>query len=214
MKGIPLLLHASAACAMAYGYRALHTLPISDWISSQYGGHLQFLTIQGLVIAWMTMSVGALEDVFPFVPGLGSLKRGLFILALPVATIVASIYWTLILAFPHLILQAMPSQALESAMIPLSIDLCVHAVPCLSLLVDFMFFERKYGQTAMVYVAPLLSLAFTVWYGWWVELCAQHNGTFPYPFLTLNPFEIRLRIYAGAGLVAWLWFYALNAVHK
>jgi hypothetical protein len=113
--------------------------------------------------------------------------------------------------------------------LPLRIDLSLHAVPCVALLADFMIFERKYGRKAIQYVAPALSLLCTLWYGWWVEYCASMNGTcastqaffslltdvfpVPYPFLTLNPFEIRLRIYAGAGAVACLSFYALNALH-
>ncbi|KAF7295029.1 MFS general substrate transporter [Mycena indigotica] len=214
MKGTSFALHVSAASAMAYGYNSLHSLKINEWISTQYGGHLQFLTIQGLVIAWATMTIGAVEDVFPSIPGVRAVKRGLLMLSTPVATIVSTIYWTLLLAFPHLILQAMPSESLEAVMIPLRIDVCLHLVPCLSLLADFFWFEPKFGRSAMLYTAPFLSLVCTVWYGWWVELCAKHNNTFPYPFLTLSPLDIRIRIYAGAGLVACASFYVLNALHK
>jgi hypothetical protein len=147
---------------------------------------------------------------------------------MPIATIVSSIYWTLLLSFPHLILQALPESS-ASPFLPLTMDLALHAAPCLSLLADFMIFERKYSRKALFYVAPTVTLVCTVWYGWWVEHCALKNGTcastcvspescsfplsVPYPFLTLNPWEIRLRIYAGAGTLACLSFYALNAVH-
>lgn len=114
-------------------------------------------------------------------------------------------------------------------LLPLRIDLCLHAVPCLALLTDFMIFERNYGRQALLYAAPSLSVLLTVWYGCWVEHCAAKNGTcasalhyflllncplaVPYPFLTLNPLEIRIRIYAAAGTVACISFYALNALH-
>ncbi|KAJ7343595.1 FAR-17a/AIG1-like protein [Mycena albidolilacea] len=205
-------LHVGAISAMSYGYNALHGLGINTWISSQYGGHFQYLTIQGLAVAWLTMVVGLLEDFFPSIKGVRAVKRGLFIVALPVATVISSIYWTLLLCAPNLILQEMPSGE-SPVWLPLRIDLSLHAVPCVALLADFMIFERKYGRKAIQYVAPALSLLCTLWYGWWVEYCASMNGTFPYPFLTLNPFEIRLRIYAGAGAVACLSFYALNALH-
>ncbi|KAF7304802.1 MFS general substrate transporter [Mycena kentingensis (nom. inval.)] len=99
-------------------------------------------------------------------------------------------------------------------MVPLPTDICLHAIPCLSLLADFFLFERKYGRMSMTTVAPILSLLCTAWYGWWVERCASFNGHFPYPFLTMNPFEIRVRIYGGAGIMAYGTFYALNALHK
>ncbi|KAJ7109264.1 FAR-17a/AIG1-like protein [Mycena epipterygia] len=213
VRNSSIALHVSAICAMSYGYNALHGLAINTWIESQYGGHFQFLTIQGLSVAWLTMVVGLFEDLFPAVKGIRTIKRALLISAMPIATIVTSIYWTLILLFPHLILQAMPEETASSAMIPLRIDLALHAVPCLALLADFMIFERRYGRKAMIYVAPALTLLCTVWYGWWVELCASKNGTFPYPFLTLNPLEVRVRIYAGAGTLACIFFYALNALH-
>lgn len=39
--------HAAAAGVMGFGYHSLQKLPVDRWISNQYGGHLQFLTIQG-----------------------------------------------------------------------------------------------------------------------------------------------------------------------
>ncbi|KAJ7940747.1 FAR-17a/AIG1-like protein [Mycena leptocephala] len=206
-------LHVCAISAMTYGYNALHGLAINSWISSQYGGHFQYLTIQGLAVAWLTMVAGLFNDFFPSIKGIRTIKRALFIAALPIATIVSSIYWTLLLMFPHLIIQQAPSSPDSPMLLPLRIDLCLHAVPCLALLTDFMIFERNYGRQALLYAAPALSVLLTVWYGCWVEHCAAKNGTFPYPFLTLNPLEIRIRIYAAAGTVACISFYALNALH-
>jgi len=198
---------------MAYGYNGLIGLPISASINSQYGTHFQYLTIQGLGFACLTMLVGLLGDFFPAVTVIRTAKRALFIVAMPIATMVSSIYWTLLLIWPHLIIHAAPSEALESFMLPMRIDLCLHALPCLALLTDFMVFERKYGRSVIVYAAPLLTLLYTVSYAWWVELCATHNEKFPYPFLTFNPFEVRVFIYGGVGALAWVSFYALNALH-
>lgn len=39
--------HAAAAGVMAFGFHSLQKLPIDRWIRDQYGGHFQFLTIQG-----------------------------------------------------------------------------------------------------------------------------------------------------------------------
>ncbi|KAJ7285965.1 FAR-17a/AIG1-like protein-domain-containing protein [Mycena rebaudengoi] len=207
-----IVLHASAICTMSYGFNALSSLTVHSSITSQYGGHFQFLTIQGLAIAWLTTLVGLAADFLPAMTGLRAIKRSLFIVAMPVATIVSSIYWTLILLFPRLILREIPSQETLD-FLPLRIDLALHAAPCLSLLADFIIFEQKYSRTEIVYVAPVLTMLCTAWYGWWVERCGSKNGTFPYPFLTENPLEIRMRIYAGAACLAYVSFYALNMLH-
>lgn len=39
--------HAVAAYMMYWGYEQLGTLAIDTFFRSQYGGHLQYLTIQG-----------------------------------------------------------------------------------------------------------------------------------------------------------------------
>ncbi|KAJ7172592.1 FAR-17a/AIG1-like protein [Mycena filopes] len=206
------LLHVGAISAMTYGYNSLHHLAVNSWITAQYGGHFQYLTIQGLAVAWLTMAVGLVEDFFPSINGIRATKRMLFIAAMPIATVVSLIYWTLLLAFPHLILQALPESPDSPMLLPLKVDLCLHAVPAIGLLVDFMIFEHKYEKQASLNVVPITSLC-TVWYGWWVELCASKNGNFPYPFLTLNPLETRIGIYVGACIVACLSFYGLNALH-
>ncbi|KAJ7632508.1 FAR-17a/AIG1-like protein [Roridomyces roridus] len=206
------LLHAGAISTMTYGYNALHHLTIDSFIASQYGGHLQFLTIQGLAVSWLTMVAALLANLFPSIKAFRSVKRSLFIVAMPVEVMVSSIYWPLLLFWPHLILQAMPG---ESAMfrIPLRIDFCLHAMPAISLLADFMLFEKKYRRSGLA-LAPVMALVATVGYSTWAEHCATKNGTFPYPFLTVNPFEIRLRIYTAVGVCACISFYALNALHR
>lgn len=44
--------------------------------------------------------------------------------------------------------------------------------------------------------------------------CASINGSFPYPFLTLNPLPVRIAIYAGASAFAIASFWGLNALKK
>lgn len=68
---------------MYYGFNQLHTLEIDEWISQQKGGHFQYLTNQGLVLAGITMVLSFLADLMPLRP-LRRLKRSLLIIALPV----------------------------------------------------------------------------------------------------------------------------------
>ncbi|KAK7467042.1 hypothetical protein VKT23_004104 [Stygiomarasmius scandens] len=215
------LLHSLSASIMAYGYNSLKTLPIDSLISTQYGGHFQFLTIQGLAIAWMTAIFGLASDIFPSVSVLKSLKRALFMIALPVEVVISSIYWPLLLVATQLILQpdnsapsSSPDVQPKFMRIPLSVDLALHAVPALSLLADFLFFEKKYSQKQATYGAPLVASLFTLWYSWWVERCGSINDVYPYPFLTNNTFEGRILIYLGAGILAWVSFYLINRLHS
>lgn len=140
------------------------------------------------------------------------------------------------LFFPKLILQKDPNLEPSSSLIfiPLDVDLSLHAVPALVLLFDFMFLETKYSKKESRYLAPLIVLSFATLYGSWVEYCAKFNGTcmllpwvsscdcrfstllftVPYPFLTDNPFNIRVGIYVGASAIALGSFWSLNALHS
>jgi hypothetical protein len=122
-------------------------------------------------------------------------------------------------------------ETLALAWVPLDIDLSLHAVPAMSLFLDFFLFQRSYSRSDTNHKAPLFAIIFAVWYGWWVERCASFNGvcmwavcmirdfstnylTVPYPFLTDNPFEIRVAIYIGATSIALVSLWVLNGAHK
>ncbi|THU92181.1 hypothetical protein K435DRAFT_967786 [Dendrothele bispora CBS 962.96] len=214
------VLHSLSASIMAYGYNQLKTLPIDALVSTQYGGHFQYLTIQGLAIAWLTTIFALASDLFPSINALRKLKRIFFMIAMPLEVVISSIYWPLLLVATHLILQpanTTPSSSSELPKlirIPLTVDLALHAVPALSLLADFMLFETKYSRKQAVFGATLVASSFTLWYSWWVERCGRINGVYPYPFLTHNTFEGRVLIYLGAGFLAWVSFCFINYFHK
>ncbi|OCH95044.1 hypothetical protein OBBRIDRAFT_788778 [Obba rivulosa] len=213
--------HAIALAIMTYGFASLGTLPADEWIRRQKGGHFQFLTIQGLVVALLTMAVALAADFLPSLNALKFLKRTLFMIAMPLAVVISSIYWTLLTVMPHLILRPDlgPTTPTSSATvpalqrIPLKMDLALHAAPAISLLVDFLLFERKYPRLQARYGAIVVTAIAGIWYACWVEYCAQYNGVFPYPFLTHNPFNIRVAIYAGASGLALVSFWMLNTLH-
>ncbi|KAL1740628.1 FAR-17a/AIG1-like protein [Schizophyllum fasciatum] len=217
------LLHAPSAALMAYGYNSLSGLPLDKYISTQYGGHSRFLTIQGLAAAFLTMILSLLNDLFPGISALRTTKRALMMVALPVSIVVSSIYWTLLNIAPFLLLakeepgEATPSSSEMLALmrIPFDIDLALHAVPAVSLLLDFFLFERKYSESAVRNGAPVAVVLSTIGYSSWAEHCAKHtNGVFPYPFLTESPFWGRVCIYAGAGAIAYFSFLRLNKLHR
>lgn len=224
VKPIPAVLHATSMSIMAYGFMSLNTIASDEWISKQTGGHWQFLTILGLAAAWITMALSLLGDLFPYSRSLNVAKRSLLMIALPVAIIVSGIYWTLLLAFPHLILPPVevtsqpvePSSSHEAPQfyrIPLSMDLALHFVPALSLTLDFFVLERKYSADQLKTQAPILAILAAVSYSLWAEYCASKNGSFPYPFLTISPLHIRIVIYSVTTVLAYTSLLMLNFVH-
>ncbi|KAK0451875.1 FAR-17a/AIG1-like protein [Armillaria borealis] len=216
----PVLLHSVATAIMAWAHSQLGNSPIDPLVETQYGGHYQFLTILGLVASLCTMGVALLVDLFPSIPALRSLKRAMLMVCMPVEAVVVSVYWTLLLLFPSLILQKyVPSEstsshdALPLARIPLPLDLAMHVVPGLSLVLDFLVFEKKYSQELVKLAVPVV-LTCGGMYSSWAERNAKLNdGIFPYPFLTENPFETRLGIYVGACVIGYIYFRVLNALH-
>jgi len=113
--------------------------------------------------------------------------------------------------------------------LPLGVDLALHAAPAVALVLDFFLFERKYTRYQATRVAPLTAIVFGLWYVSWVEYCASHNGrctpsvlmpglpplitdAVPYPFLEY-PFYIRALVYIGAVVQAVLSFRFLNLLH-
>ncbi|TDL27363.1 hypothetical protein BD410DRAFT_782456 [Rickenella mellea] len=205
---------------MAWGYLGLNSLPLDAWIKKQKGGHFQYLTIQGLAIAWLTMMASLACDLFPSNSGIRRFKRALFMIALPLAVVISTIYWTLITLLPSLILQADQTQSeptsaapeLSLMRIPLRVDLALHATPALTLLANFFLFETRYSIAETKYPAAIVTTLYGIFYALWVEYCAKHNGHFPYPFLE-HPLRGRLLVYSGASLLALLSFRAINSMH-
>jgi len=78
-----IVLHAAAAYIMYWGFSAIDGGPAGEWIRGQTGRHFQFLTIQGLWVAWFTMVVSLIVDIFPSNTILVGAKRGLLMISMP-----------------------------------------------------------------------------------------------------------------------------------
>jgi hypothetical protein len=100
--------------------------------------------------------------------------------------VISAVYWSLLLFFPSLILQRQlpglsePSSSStlpELARIPFNIDFSLHLAPVITLLADFIFFEKKYTKKQVQIGSPLVVLACGTWYASWVEYCASYNHT-------------------------------------
>ena len=95
---------------------------------------------------------------------------------------------------PSLILQPDPYASEPSSRsviaLPIDIDLCLHALPAISLLIDFFAFERSYGERDERILAPGMATLFALWYSNWVEYCARKNGTCKYLSFLPRSFDI------------------------
>ncbi|VDC06007.1 unnamed protein product [Peniophora sp. CBMAI 1063] len=219
------ILYGSAVWTMYWGFFiGLDSTGFDDWVKAQKGGHLQFLTIQGLALAAATLSLGLIHQIIPSIPYIQKVKRTLGMVSLPLAFTISIIYWPLVLLAPSLIMplsnegiqvEGEPSSAAPVPFrLDLNVDLALHFMPAISLLLDFLLFERQYSPLEMKRHAPAMALLMAVWYGSWVEYCASHNnGTFPYPFLTLSPFPVRIVIYLGVTGLALSVLWVLNPLH-
>ncbi|EJU05567.1 hypothetical protein DACRYDRAFT_20009 [Dacryopinax primogenitus] len=224
---VPLLFHGTAASIMLWAYNSLSLSPMHPLIMARKGGHWGFLTIQGLVFASITIWLGLICDLLPSFAVAKTGKRYFQMISIALACTISCIYWGLILTAPHLILPRLPvgdnsfgfipgetTGELVVVYIPLHLDLALHAVPGISMALDFLLFEKKYTWHEMWMQAPGMVLLFVFWYGGLTEYLGELNdGIFPYPFLTVNPLPIRVAIYCGAGTLAYLSFLFLNAIH-
>ncbi|KAF8969985.1 FAR-17a/AIG1-like protein [Flammula alnicola] len=215
------ILHGVAANVMYQGFKSIHNLPIDEVMSKQYGGHFQYLTIQGLSLACLSMMLGMVTDLFPQLTSVKFAKRYLTIVAMPLSVVVSLIYWSLLLLFPKLIIPQVMSESSSSATapvlfrLPLSVDLSLHAAPAVSLMLDFFLFEAKYNKRDVRVAAPIAVVAFALWYCIWVEYCGKMNkGVFPYPFLTENTQPVRIGIYIGAIILSLSSFRLINSLRR
>ncbi|PPQ80026.1 hypothetical protein CVT26_011911 [Gymnopilus dilepis] len=219
------LIQGLGLAVMSYGYQALQSLPIDNFVRDQHGGHFQYLTIQGLALAWMTMLAGLINTICPATRSLHFIKRCLALIALPLSIVISILYWSLLLFMPGLILQSFHEEPPASPTmsdpfrVPFYLDLALHACPASFLLLDFFLFEKKYNKRDVSIASPAATIFFSLWYGIWVEYCGNRNEgdptpiLVPYPFLTDNAFGIRVAIYTAASVLALLSFRLINFFH-
>jgi len=218
---LTVLLRLSALYAMKWGYDDLNRSRAGRMIRNQHGGHWPYLTIQGLVLAWVTVFLAFVSDFLPRFRAIKTIKRRLLMLSLPIATVVSSIYWTLVSTAPHLILPPVKRTSPEFSSaappkhvsIPLQTDLVVHLFPSLMLLFEFFCMETKYGGNELTRDAGIMTVLFSIWYCGLVEYLAPLNNHYPYPFLDASA-PTRAGIYLVASVLGYLSFRGLNMLHR
>ncbi|KAI6162586.1 FAR-17a/AIG1-like protein [Pisolithus thermaeus] len=225
-RGLAFLVHVLSVFAMAHGLLYTHKGSVDVTVISKISQHpiknviALFLTIQALTGSCACMVLSLTQDIFPSTRRyLYPLKRALSMVFLPMGFVVSSVYWSLLIFAPSLILIPIEISSTSSSPVPglmklpLLTDLAMHLAPFLSLLTDFALFEPKFSSRQMA-IAPIIIIAYAAVYVGALEYFAARNDFFPYPFLDASSLPIRLAIYVGTSCIGLGCLAFLNRLHS
>jgi FAR-17a/AIG1-like protein len=160
--------------------------------NDSYGWHFQYLTIIGLTLSTLTFTLGSLSDI-TLSPRLFLLKNMLSITSAPLSVLISTLYWSLWLIDPALVV---PPE-LELPLLP---DLSFHAFPSILLVVDLLFLSPPWTVTVLPATGISGVIAFAYWF--WIEVCYASNGFYPYPLFELLSTPQRIGLFSlSAGLM-------------
>lgn len=159
-----MLLHLTGIASFLASFRFLYTWDTP--MSAAFGGHYQFLTILGLVLALCTFTVGLLADL-TLSPNLFEVKNFLAVCSAPLEVLVSILYWGLCAIDKSLVFP-------PDAQLDLLPDIGFHAAPGIFLTLDLLFLSPPWTINGFAAMALSQTLAFLYWY--WVEYCYRQNG--------------------------------------
>lgn len=146
-----------ATCSFGFSqFEYLETLAGID-LSSQFGGHYQYLTNCGLALTFVTLLLSLTTTLAPSVPHVSQLKTMASIITLPVETMISLLYWTVLSIDPSLLVPSKqvedplnPGQfVMEVVRLPIITDICMHAFPAILLLVVSQIFTFPSSSRAL-----------------------------------------------------------------
>ncbi|KIJ58322.1 hypothetical protein HYDPIDRAFT_119669 [Hydnomerulius pinastri MD-312] len=115
------IFHTTAAAVMTWGWRSLNKLESHELVRKQRGGHLLYLTTQGLAIAWICMILSMIRDLRVFKFGsefkfiLDYINRVLLMIALPQTVSITVFYCLVTRFFPAALSSEAPAKANTSS---------------------------------------------------------------------------------------------------
>lgn len=168
--------------------------------NESYGWHLQFLTILGISISTACFTFGLLSDLTNN-PTLFTLKNYVALVAAPIEIVISILYWGLRAIDTSLVVP--PDLPLP----PFLIDLTFHLIPAIVLTLDTTLLSPPWPSRPMnknagrIMLVASTAVAFSYW--WWIELCYEHNGFYPYPIFALLSTGQRIGLFAASGATMW-----------
>lgn len=186
-------------------YYCISTVQLPPELSK--AGQFQFFTNISLVASLFTYALALVSHVTKS-HRLFRWKNNVQAIALSLETVVTSLYWPLRLLFAALL-----AKDPEEKLMPTSIDLCVHLVPFVTLLVDYLAFLPRWEVKPSTGV--LVSALFAVGYRVWLQLLLdlENGAEYPYNFLNGDSEITRSLVFAVVGIWGYSLFIIWRAVH-
>ncbi|CAD1811761.1 uncharacterized protein K4G60_g3380 [Candida parapsilosis] len=188
-----------------YGYHKITTIQLPPHLED--AGHWQFLTNLSLVYSLFVFIVGFIAHITKS-QTLFLFKNNLHPIGLALETIVAGVYWPLRLFCLHLL-----TKDPANFNLPLTTDLCIHLMPVVSLLIDYLIFMPRWtisNNTALGFVVLL-----TTFYWFLLDnlIDVDNGGSYPYEFLNVEKDGQRIFVFAVVALVAFAQFLFMRRVY-
>lgn len=176
----------------------LHHVELPDHLVG--GGQWQFLTNLSLLYTLIVFAIGIAAHVLRS-PTLFNLKNKLHPVALVLECVVTAVYWPLRLLLVHLLVKDP-----KRVFIPMHIDLCLHLLPVVTLLIDFLVFLPRWTIATESSLAACVVLTSLYWF--WLKQVVDfdNGGEYPYLFLNTDTEQTRVLIFAMVGLVGFALF--------
>ncbi|KAI9010432.1 FAR-17a/AIG1-like protein [Phycomyces nitens] len=189
-----LVLNSLGLLSNIYGLYAINYLYVNPYAVA-FGGHLQYLTIIGLLAATLAFALRLIQFAFP-----GSLKKTYELvvnIATPLEGLITFLYWSMALVNPRLLSpKDLPPP-------PLHLDFALHLVPAILLWTNFFWFNLEFKRS----VRHIITIyGFVVFYYVWSWYCKTRNGYWPYPFLNAFSDSNRAVFFFGCGTLCWLMY--------
>ncbi|CAL5865921.1 uncharacterized protein PFLUO_LOCUS127 [Penicillium psychrofluorescens] len=188
-RGLSALVHLAGLSSFLWSFNWMHENP--NQANQAYGWHFQYLTVIGLSLSTVTFAVALLADI--------TLSRRLFLIknilsvcSAPMEVLISVLYWGLRLIDERLVIP-------EWAFIPMNADISFHAVPSVVMLIDLLFLSPPWTITVVPALGLSGAIAFGYWF--WVELCFENNGWYPYPIFEQLPTPGRIGLFSMSAIM-------------
>ncbi|KAG8202598.1 hypothetical protein GWM34_02225, partial [Candida africana] len=198
-------INAVSIVAGLYGAWRIFLIELSDDLKG--AGHYQFLTNLSLIYSLVVFGLGFVAHLTRS-KTLYDFKNLLHPIGLALETIVAMVYWPLRLFMLHLL-----TPDPENFNIPLGLDLCIHLMPVVSLLIDYLVFMPRWTIKSNTVLLLITALSTGYWCLLKYLVDTENGGRYPYAFMDMEDDGLRALVFVAVGLVAFLQFHFMRNIY-
>ncbi|RCK65065.1 hypothetical protein Cantr_00992 [Candida viswanathii] len=199
------VIDALSVLAGLYGMTNVFVLELSEDL--QGGGHYQFLTNLSLIYSVVVFTIGLMAHATKS-QVLFELKNNLHPIGLALESIVAIVYWPLRLFWLELLTKTPENFALS-----LSVDLCIHLMPVVSLLVDYLVFMPRWTIKTNTALGLITLLTTGYWFLLKYLVDTENGARYPYAFMDMESDGLRMVVFGVVGTVAFVQFLFMRSIY-